>query len=101
MERRSKGLKLMAIPRKPGMWANGTPIAPGTRMRVDRPTLAAKKIRPTLSLTSNQDDAPPMGMARPQIPDHLKAPVYNEPDPAGGMARPQLPEHLRNLQQGK
>lgn len=36
--------------------------------RVDRPTLAAKKIRPTLSLTSNQDDAPPMGMARPRLP---------------------------------
>jgi len=85
----------------PGMWADGTPIAPGSRLRVDRPTLAAKRIRPNLRLASNQDYAPPMGMVRPQIPDHLKAPVYNEPDPAGGMARPQLPEHLRNLQQGK
>lgn len=91
----------MAIPRKLGMWATGEEIKPGSRLRVDRPTLAAKKIRPTLSLTPNQDDAPPMGMARPQIPDHLKAPVYNEPDPAGGMVRPQLPDHLKTLQQGE
>ena len=89
----------MAIPRKPGMWATGEEIKPGSRMRVDRPTLAAKKIRPTLSLTPNQDDAPPMGMVRPQIPDHLKAPVYNEPDPAGEIKLPSWLAKAR--QQGK
>jgi hypothetical protein len=83
--------------RNRGMWANGMgPIAPASRIRI--PT---RQQHFEDNYGGGQDDAPPMGMPRPQIPAHLKAPVYNEPDPAGGMARPQLPEHLRNLQQGK
>jgi hypothetical protein len=72
------------------------PIAPASRIRI--PT---RKQHFEDNYGAGQDDAPPMGMPRPHIPAHLKAPVYNEPDPAVGMARPQLPEHLRNLQQGK
>lgn len=81
--------------RNRGMWGNGKPIAPASRIRI--PT---RQQHFEDNYGGGQDDAPPMGMARPQIPDHLKAPVYNEPDPAGGMVRPQLPDHLKNLQQG-
>lgn len=69
----------MAAPRNRGLWANGMPIAPGSRIPVDRNSLGLGDTDPT----------PPHGIQRPVLPVN---PIGDtDPTPPHGMQRPILP----------
>jgi len=69
----------MAIPRRRGSWANGQPIAPGSRIPVDRDTLGFGDTDPT----------PAFGIQRPILKTTM--PVGDtDPTPPHGMQRPIL-----------